>query len=328
VPITFYDLAYDMDTCCNSKGQRKIQEVFSRALHAKSFCQAMEDAKSPQEKARLLSQAQTGASDFLKAVPFQHKLMIPDAAFSWNVARYLGSEVAQEADARAAEKCSMARGGASPPSRGQEADVVKSQHAYNCKKGGGLIHRHDGIVDTLAAMCVDAGFRIQKEPRGQLEGAGQGGPDILVFGLVPPAGNASLEVGLVNPMASSYVKAASSLPLSAARTRALAKSAEYAKATAAHHLLNHTAVLEVTGALHHSTTSLIKRCGEAAAENPTSCFHAVSQYWSTSTHSQYWRQRLGVSLCNSKFTMNTITHSMGWHKHQHSRGQARVRVQG
>ena len=317
IPRNFDEFVYNPQMCKDERGKRKPQRALSHAQQSMKFAVEHAKAGSLEEKARMVSQAQPGAPDFLHAIPFENRLVIGDAAYRWNLARYLGSEKAYAQDAADMESCarrSVAAGkGRSHLTSTNSHTHKKAQHVHHCQQGrGGSIHRHDKVVDVVEAMLRDAGVRCKKEPRGVLEHTGQGGPDLLGFSFPEPSTNIALEVAVVNPGQKAFVGPASNVPLFAANKRFQAKFNKYAEATKEADFLNRPLVIEVTGALHGGFQRLIKACANQALRNPESRIHDLPQHWSAATYPQYQRQVLGVAMCNAKYSMVCV-HKASYH---------------
>ena len=161
-------------------------------------------------------------------------------------------------------------------------------------------------------MLRDAGIACTIEPRATMEAFGNGGPDILAHGFPQNDVTTSIEVAVVNPMQQSMAQNAARFPLHAASCRTAAKLHKYEAATAANHLNNYTAVVEVTGALSSQFTNIIKDCARKATKRPEAAIQRVKSYWSTNTSARYWRQRIAVKLHRESYEMAAF-HGLTYH---------------
>ena len=156
--------------------QHRLSDVLHRLQLAHIYL-----SSSTQERIKILSMTQRGASAYLNAIPTESGLTIPPHFFTWLVRRRLGCNATRAEDRLVARECTCRSG-----ARGKEQS--QEQHAFNCKLRGGNQRRHDRLRDTIADMFRMAGFAVHIEPRAKYPMAfGQGGPDLEVFSF-PSAG--------------------------------------------------------------------------------------------------------------------------------------------
>ena len=265
----------------------RLQHQLSDVLHR--FGLALIYLGAPrQERIKIVSMTQRGASAFLNAIPTETGLMVASSYFTWMVRRRLGCSATRAEDRLAAQEC-VCRSGA------QASEQAQEQHAFNCKLGGGNQRRHDRIRDTIADMFRMVGYNVHVEPRAQYSAFGQGGPDIEVLNFPSVGIDTFVEVSVINP-ASYDNDVAQREPLVAAAHREKTKTESYAAdvQTMTRKALR-VAVVESTGGLGLQLADLIKQLDRVFKDKHLELPETTT--WTTS-FIEYWRQRISVALAN------------------------------
>jgi len=293
IPDSWENLVYSNTTCRDARGKRKIQKVLSHALQCSDQLWMYVNERSDIVKAKMVSQYQPGAVDWLKTVPFQVGLRIKDAPMRWNLRHWLVTEKALEEAKVVWENCPKAKAALDPKgkmwqdlSHGQKLAAL--QHIVNCKLGGMLIYRHNQVLYALSAMLRDAGVNHLLEARAMDFEQGNGGPDLFVEERIEGKGRAVVELTTANSLNKDAVKHSSKIPRHMANLRVKSKNNKYEK-LAHDHLMEMIAVaVEVTGGMSNTMLSFINECGEAAKlHTSSSTYETCRKYWSAPSFNQY-----------------------------------------
>ena len=273
----------------------KLQHRLTEVANNLNLALVYLSAPSQAEKAKLVSMMQTGAGAYLNAIPTEPGLTVPGPVFTWTVSRRLGCATTATEDTQEAELCTC-RSGARSGNRSKE------QHVFNCKCGGGNQRRHDRLRDTIADMFRSLGYQVRAEPRAFHQVFGQGGPDLEVLSYPTAGVDTFVEVSVINP---ATVKGAERQPWLAAKTRELAKRQKYGSSVQAlERKVLRTAVIESTGALGRDLSSIIKELDKRWVEQGLQLPETTT--W-TSSFSEYWRQRISVSLIKGAGEMRAMS---------------------
>ena len=124
--------------------EKKPQQRITRGLQLTEWLQAYTEA-SQEGKATMLSLTQRGALDAFTVIPFQAELALTDYIFAFGVRKALGLSTQQDVEGLQCT-CGAAQGS-------------MAQHIRNCRRGGGMIQRHDFVVRTLGEMLRVAGLQ-------------------------------------------------------------------------------------------------------------------------------------------------------------------------
>lgn len=305
IPRDWDTILDDKSTCCDESGTRRVQRALVQAQQWAKLVDIFCQTKSMTEQAKLLGQAQEGASDFLKAIPFNSKFAISNDALRWNLRRWMNSPRAMEDDVKIYNACTTQY---NKDKTGKDSHLTpeqKAQHIYNCKHGGMLITRHDLVLQEISAMLKDAGVRHRVEPRNLRPDQGQKGEDIIAFGFPKHNQTSSIELAIVNPLQQSMLACSAEEPLYAANQRVIAKTKKYEEATKQYGSLNWAIVVEVTGGFSPSLRKLISTCATRAVHNERACIYNECQVlWSAPHFAPYWRQRISLALRRAMYDVS------------------------
>ncbi len=309
VPQTWEELA---KATRGDSAKREAQKVLTQAKHNLDLVSAYTQQENLVLRARMLSQTQEGAGEFLLAVPMERELEIPPEPFRWALRHRLLSTAVQEEDAARF----VCRCGAKAPGADK---MAIGEHALNCKDGGEHIHRHDAVVDVMADMLRAAGLRVEKEPRGLFDGIPkQGGPDLLVESGYPVGKGkaAAFDVKITNPSQVAHVAQAAKMVLHTARAGEREKQKKYAGLTKAHRQCALIPlVMETTGALGPQFMSAVTKISILAAtadtENGDAPGAATSEYaqtvWCAGSFKKLYMQRIGAALVRGNYAVRQAT---------------------
>lgn len=264
-------------------GEDKPQQRMSKAVNLVEWLHTYK-AASLEVKATMLSRTQRGAMEAFTVIPFEKELVLPDYAFAYGMRKVLGLSTPQDVDGL---QCTCG------------AAKSTNQHVNNCRRGGGMIQRHDRVVLTLGAMLCTAGLHPAIDKRATYFEAGNGGPDIAVDNF-PKAGlDAFVEFSIINPTQQRCCTAAASTYLSAAREREAAKRAKYQLVGEANLRSVWGVAMETTGAFGPGLQSLIK----AAVAVDTEAMTPEMAPWLSASPRAYWSQRISVAFHKAAFLM-------------------------
>jgi hypothetical protein len=276
--------------------RRRVQHTLVEVYYLARFLQVFNQV-SPDIRPKLVSQCADGASDFLECIPFEPSLSLSNETMRWNVLRWLG--VNTDLD-KTTTHCECYHNVAT---RQKRVDgYVDPNHIDNCKVGGGNQFRHNNVVHTIGAMIHAARLDVAIEVRGELEGTGQGGPDIKATNFPETGETSIIEVAVVNPASELYRSAATTIPLSAADTMGKKKEAKYAEAARHAKMANWQAIVESPGALGRGLVKIVKQLGVIAKRNGGQVAPAKAP-WNARSFRQYWTQRLSVAVHKGSYEM-------------------------
>ena len=157
----------------------------------------------------------------------------------------------------------------------------------NCRAGYPVVHDGTGYP---ARQFVSAGFVAREEHRG-LPVFGQGGADILVLNSIQDGRDAIADVTVVNSQRADLTVAAAVQPCHAARQAEHCKHLKYGEACANLTMNLLPLAIELDGSFGPTLVSIIARCRDSIAD-----VCPVSTTSAAATYSQYWTQRLSVTL--------------------------------
>jgi hypothetical protein len=180
----------------------------------------------------VLSLQQSGASQWLTAIPTRAALKMGDSDFRYAVRHRLGMAPLDQLPL--ACPCGTL--------------VVTTDHAHVCSHNKrAWTVRHNGILRTLERLASAAGYVVQHEPGfaapvavGGRQAAAIAGADIVAAGLRPDClligahKTVAIDVSVACPTAASYVKAAARTALATASVREATKLAKYDALCAEH----------------------------------------------------------------------------------------------
>jgi len=260
----------------------KLQQRLARILHEASR-ESIMDSASESLRARLLSLRQRGSSTPLLAIPSCAELTIPNDVLK----AYLRSYQAIPELSPSTLLCSCLHNASATDPR-----PAPAIHTELCHLGNGLTIRHDTVASELVRCCRDAGLEVHSQFHHQ--GPGEW-PDIEVFNF-PYRGHTSfIEVSIVSPLQSHFVKAAAARPLHAAEHRERGKLAKYRDlADRTHHGL-YPAVMETTSAFGKGLQSLLATIN-STVNTADFAASAPQRTWSSATFLAYWSQRLAIAF--------------------------------
>ena len=216
---------------------------------------------------------------FLCAVPFYPEHRLSNADMLISVRRWIRLPVIR--DLPAGHCCC---------STSNRLTELSEQHLLNCKLMGMVTYRHDELRGTLRDMFVSAGLVAREEPR-VLPGFGQGGGDILVLNYTHDGRDAIADVTVVNSQRADLTVAAAVQPCRAARQAEHRKHLKYGEACANLNMKLLPLAIELDGSFGPTLVSIIARCRDSTAD-----VCPVPTTWAAATYSQYWTQRLSVTL--------------------------------
>jgi hypothetical protein len=263
--------------------EKKPQQRISRGLQLREWLQVYTEA-GEEEKATMLSMTQRGALDAFTVIPFEAELVLTDYVFAFGIRKALGLPTPQDTEGL---QCTCG------------ASRSVDEHIRNCRRGGGLIQRHDVVVRTLGEMLHTAGLKPAIEPRATFFETGNGGPDIGVNDY-PRAGlNAFIEFSIINPTQHRCRAAAARSYLSAAREREAMKRDKYLAAGEANARGVWGVAMETTGAFGPGLQAFIKA---VVAIDQVAMTPEEAPWLSTSPRA-YWTQRISVAFHRAAFWM-------------------------
>lgn len=188
-----------------------LQHVLTAAGDALLASKLVATADDP-NKARLHAVAAPYAASKFRTIPSERRLAISDADFSVALKMHLGLPVADDVPEVCACGDDMAH---------------DHHHGLSCKHLGKLkIARHDQVVNTLSQLMNRVGAISRPEPRQELKGSNKR-PDLSVQ---LSGKHFLIDVTIIHPGASSYVKSARNGQLKAAEIRRKTKQSKYDKA--------------------------------------------------------------------------------------------------
>jgi hypothetical protein len=264
--------------------EKKPQQRITRGLQLTEWLQAYTVA-SQEGKATMLSLTQRGALDAFTVIPFQAELALTDYIFAFGVRKALGLSTQQDVEGLQCT-CGAAQGS-------------MAQHIRNCRRGGGMIQRHDFVVRTLGEMLRVAGLQPVIDKRAHYFEAGNGGPDIGVDNY-PRAGlDAFVEFSIINPTQHRCCAAAARSYLSAARDREAAKRTKYSDVGVANMRSVWGVAMETTGAFGPGLQAFIKT---VVALDQIALTPEEAPWLSTSPRA-YWSQRISVAFHRASYWM-------------------------
>lgn len=277
--------------------KRRVQHILADVYYLASFLQVFNDVK-PDIRPKLVSQCMDGASDFLECIPFEPSLSLSNEVMRWNVLRWLGVDTDLD---KTTVHCECYHNKATRQSH-LPTHYVDPNHIDNCKVGGGNQYRHNNVVHTIGAMLHAARLDVAIEVRGELEGTGQGGPDIKATNFPETGETSIIEVAVVNPASELYRAAATTIPLHAADTMSAKKQAKYAEAARQSKMGNWQAIVESPGALGQGLVKIVKQLGVIAKRNGGQVAPAKAP-WNARQFRAYWTQRLSVAVHKGAYEM-------------------------
>ena len=146
-------------------------------------------------------------------------------------------------------------------------------HMLHCPKRGKMISRHDDLVATMAALLTKAGLRTSVEPRGDIQGAGQGGADGKFYN--PSSGKWTyFDMTVPNPIANTHVRAASKKVGATTEKAEKQKNGQYKAAHEKEGRAFIPCAIDVFGAYGRGANRLVSM-GATALENT---FGATNEY--------------------------------------------------
>lgn len=249
LPKTVDELLRLASTAPGGGPHTRIQQAFSTA-HQRVGLSDVFNSTAADQHPRLVSQMQAGAKDWLMCAPFETELRLNQPEFVWSVVKHLGKSTPQD---EVAGECAEVR-----------SAEQKRDHVDVCKIGGGLIHRHDAVVSTVARIAKLSGLKVAVEERASYEGFGNGGPDLTVDGL-PEAGHSTfVEVSITSPTI--HGSKGAQIPLYAAEMRHMEKHKKYKEASAHNGKGLWPVVFESTGAQGKGAVGFVKKCVKLGTE--------------------------------------------------------------
>jgi hypothetical protein len=296
----------DLHTLAAS-AEGKLQHVLADfAVHRARFGSLFNVSTSPSHHARLLSQAQDGAAAFLLALPGVEGLALEDAAMRNAVLDWIGHPSAKGEDPKLLAQTCKCQGSkklrTTPTDKmADDASIGSTEaanHLANCKLGGGVINRHNTIVNEIAEMGRVVGCTPYIEPRGTLEECGNGAPDIIFHGVPRLGKDIFVEIGVVNEAGEGAANRAARQPLSAAIQREKQKRNKYLAASVANRMQLLPAILEVHGAFGPAMATLLDQASKLHARQLAAgrLEEGPPRPWACKSFTQYWTQRIAVAL--------------------------------
>lgn len=258
-----------------SKMQHDFTTLWARAAFVKVY-----NATPEERRSTLVSQTQSGASEWLDCTPFTRKLQLGPEVYTWSVMKQIGGDTAFD---EMAKRCPCTPGGA-----GEKECRNDWDHANNCKFGGWTISRHDRVRDFYGDLFLAAKAKIKLELRGVISGLGSGGPDLLVT----TDKDLAIEVAVGNPSAST---AGARRALSQAVSRERGKRRKYLEKVTNAGMHYETVTLETTGAMGQDSKRVMKMALDRMRRYGLTLVPAHAP-WSSQQPGRLARQQLSVLM--------------------------------
>ena len=190
----------------------KLQSKLNSHLKDKRFQKFLQDCPSEHEKSRVFSCGGSTAGCWLDAIPSTQALTMSNTEFRVASLLRLGAHLPA---LRSLDRCN--------PQCKQPLDNT-GYHLLTCKWGGGIIRRHDRIVDCLFQMVTSVGLRCRKELTNQF--AGKERPDVAIYDY-QDGKKLLLDVTVAHPQAKKYMSKSCSIAGFAAAEREKQKNSKY-----------------------------------------------------------------------------------------------------
>jgi hypothetical protein len=249
---------------------------------------------TPATKARLHSASGDYAAAWLVAIPTSKNLSLSPLHFATAICLLLGLAPPIALPAR----CH------GPTATGHHAFDAAYTHLSHCHFGGGLIRRHDRMVDAVLALARSASVGTVKEQlhRVTLDGTNTDNPRIdgIIYDMPNHHPELALDITVVSPLKSSGLAAAAATPLAAANAAARAKNLKWRQACTDAGLGFLPLVWESFGAASNDTLAFLVRL-VGRVDGDTWC----APNWAASTPDKYWWQRLAITLQRNNARMVT-----------------------
>jgi len=243
------------------------------------------------------SNNQAGAGDAYHAIPTTSALRLSNMAMKIKMATTLGlSDVLETFAYNRKRECpSTACAKAAHPRNSHED--FGDQHIFNCPMRGGTSTRHNLLAKQVDQMIRSARIPTRYEPRATHPTMGKGGPDIEIRDYPGSSGDTVyVDIAIVNPIQSAYIRAACDLPLAAAARREKGKPWKYRHLTARTGREVFGAIAETTGAIGPYLQSLMSKVQVEFGLSQGRWNESPLYSWSASSFSSYWRQHFSVAV--------------------------------
>jgi hypothetical protein len=305
LPKSWQDLRAIQDESPNSS--LGIQHMFSRTLQHTQFAAMYANERSDVLQAKMLSHAQIGASEWLRAFPIDTGLTLQDEEFRWSIRHHLLSMSVRQEDVHNLH-CGCRLAELSDKNDPRESIIEHSEHARVCRLRGGLIQRHDGLKRDIAEMFRRGEHTVHVEPRGLFQGKNpQAGPDHLVYDFPRDSRkNLALDVCVSNVGNATNRVQAARKPLHTAIEGEKIKRADNSEMASSNgpNFVFRPAVFESTGAIGPDLLNTINQLSKQVESSPTDApamAKNVKKFWSIRTFRNYWIQRFSVSTQRGNF---------------------------
>ena len=250
------------------KLQRRLQLVKNKS----SFQRYLEVCSTDKEKARLISSSGPNAGSWLEAIPSTQHFTLSSAQFRTAALMRLGAPLPALSNI---QKCTQ--------NCGNSVDLY-GYHLLTCKWGGGPIHRHDHLSDSLYDMFRSLGFRCKKELQNQFLGKKR--PDVAVYDY-NQGKKLLLDMTVTHPWALHNIGSSKTISGYAASSKERSKNSKYLSAAIDLGHLFRPFALEVYGCWGAESVNTLK---EAASLAPAALAMSYGDF------ANYWRRRLAVCL--------------------------------
>ena len=274
---------------------RKLQHRLSK-LHHEITHSSLTGNVSEALRAYMLSSRQPGASYCLNIIPSSRELVISNEVFQHFISSHLLLPLLNN---NGLSFCSCRdRFTANAPY--PHIRQVPTSHAENCALGGGTVERHDALAQVAAEFLIASGFLVRKDFHKQ--GAGKQRPDLIVHDFPRPGDSSFIEVCVTNPLANQVVRAASTVPLSAASTREAFKIKKYTDLAREANFSIYTFVAESTGAFGKGIQQVLS-LGAANADITAYTLDTITRSRFPPSFKKFWSQRLAVAFWQGSLQM-------------------------
>jgi hypothetical protein len=272
--------------------QEKLQRRLSR-LDASIRAAELKAGGTQADQARLTALGGWQASAWLLALPTDRHLTLPTSDYEIALRMRLGLDV------RGHQPISMpcACGVLSPT----------SEHLIVCRSTGGIIRRHDTIVDAIHTMLREVRLGVHLEPRGAHGFRPHQGLDLRVVYAGQGGRHLGVDVVVAHPMAQSHRRSAMAGEGEVAANAEAAKRGKYSQAILRSGWDFVPAAFETLGAMGAGVQRLVRTAAAKASEEESE-LRKVS--WATTSFQQYWCQRL--SITQLKGTASGVRLKVGW----------------